>query len=437
MSNESVLSLLDMSEYIRKNDLKEVKNSNVWGAGKRNFDEEGLWSETIFGRVGSKERRTKFGYIQLGTYFINPVVYKMMKSFSEEVRDILAEKKCFKFNSQESIFEEDENGETGILFLCEHKNSINFEKIAKKDKKDIGKFLDKNKSKIFIDKYLIIPAGGIRDMSTQKKDIKQFSSEINIYYEKLISLNNQLKINADDEIKNIFVNQIQRNLIQCFDWIKNKMTGKTGIMRGTLLRKTMDYSARIIATSSIDIPLGSIGVPWHTILTLYEPFFMHYANKDNELSELIKAHLSISHDKPLSYHDLKAFNQQVAKNPDAITGILKDRLFDVTKLITEEKNILVKRDPAVSRKSYYAANIIPLQSGRGAVVNALTCGPQGLDFDGDTLALYPVFADESLKEVEQLNPTKNKSLWTDVKDGSIIYKLSLDQISTIFAMTKE
>lgn len=439
MADSTVLSLLDIDEYIQKNNLKEVKNANVWAPGKNSFDEEGLWSEAIFGRIGSKERRSTFGYIQLNEFLVNPVVYKMMRNSSEEIRDILTEKKSFIFNKKEGIFEESEAGETGLSFFCQHKDNIDFEKIAKKNKKDVGKFLNKNRTKIFIDKYLVIPAGGIRDMSTQKKEAKQFSSEINIFYEKLISLNSQLKMHmSEGEIKTIFMNQIQKVLIQCFTWIQNRMTGKGGIMRGTLLKKTVDYSARIVATSSPEIPLGSIGLPWHTILTLYEPFFMHYVlEKDHELSEMIKTNLSVNHNKPLSYHDIKTFNQQIAKSPDSVDGALKAKLMEVSAKITENKDILVKRDPVVSRKSYYSASIIPVESGRGAVVNALTCGPQGLDFDGDTVALLPIFTDEGLEEVSKLNPTKSKSMWTDTNKNKTIYGLSLDQVSTVFAMTKE
>lgn len=437
--DSSVLSLLDIDEYIKKNGVKEVKNANIFGLGKKTFDEQGLWSETIFGRIGSRERRNQFGYIQLATTLINPIVYKMMKNSSESIRDILAEKKYFSLKT-DGTFKEDEVGQTGVLFLAEYKDKVDFEKCAKKDKKDIGRFLNKNKDLIFIDKYLIMPPGGIRDMSTDKNEAKKFSSELNMLYEKLISLNSQLEIHKDDlEMGLIFASQLQKILVQIYLWIQAKLEGKQGLLRGTMLRKTLDYSARIVATSSPEIPLGSIGIPWHTLLTLYEPFFFHYVLKvDDELKNLIIEYIKLPAGRSLGYHDLKTFNYSIAKNPNLVSGILKDKLFHVASEISKDKDILVKRDPVTSRTSYYSATPIALPSGRGAVVNAMSCGPQGLDFDGDTLALMPVFSKEALNEVAQLNPAKSKIAWTDPMNAkNQIYKLALDQVSIVYAMTKE
>ena len=436
--DSSKLSLLNINAYIDRYKLKEVKNANIFGIGKKTFDEEGLWSEIIFGRIGSRERRLTFGYIELGMTLINPVVYKMMRNSSEAVRDILLEKRRFAV-SKDGVLIEDEVGQTGIVFLTQNYKHINFESNAKKDRKDVGAFLNKNKELIFINKYLILPAGGIRDMSLEAKKAKQFSSEINDLYEKLISLNNQLKIHEDDlEMRAIFGNQIQKILIQTYTWIQNRMEGKGGILRESMLKKTLDYSARIVATSSPEIPLGKIGIPWHTILAIYEPFFFHWVlKKDPSLLKSITAFLGFEEDHSVGYHDLKTFNYAIAKNPDAIKEPLLSSLKHIAGEITKDKDILVKRDPVVSRTSYYSATPIPVD-GRAAIVNAATCGPQGLDFDGDTIALMPVFTKEAIESTAKMNPAKQKSVWTNPTNYTgAIYKLSHDTISTIYALTKE
>ena len=434
----STLKLLNIEQYIKDNKLLEVKNSNIFGLGKKTFDEEGLWSEIIFGRIGSKERRIKFGYINLGATFITPVVYKMLATYSEEIRDVLSEKRTFSI-SPDNDLKEDPIGETGILFLTQNYKNIKFNSLSKKDKVDIGEFIEKNKELIFINKYLILPAGGLRDMSTTKKQTKQFTSEINDLYERLISLNSQLMTHNEDEMmKAIFGKEIQKVLNQIYTWIQNRLEGKQGLLRGTLLKKTLDYSARIIATSDPNIPLGYIGLPWHTILVLYEPFFFHYVLKLNtKLNSFIKEYLKITAERELSYNDLKTFNYSIMKNPEAIAGELKELLIIAAAEITKDKDILIKRDPVVSRTSYYSATPIPLREGRGAVVNVLTCPPLGLDFDGDTLPLMPVFTKEALAQAAKLNPRKSKSVWTNpMSNSNHVYSFALDSVSTIFAATK-
>lgn len=434
----STLKLLDIEQYIKDNKLLEVKNSNIFGVGKKTFDEEGLWSEIIFGRVGSKERRVKFGYISLGSTFISPVVYKMLATYSEDIRDILSEKRTFSI-SPDNDLKEDPIGETGILFLTQNYKNIKFNSVSKRDKLEIGEFIEKNKELIFINRYLILPAGGLRDMSTTKKQTKQFTSEINDLYERLISLNSQLLTHHEDELmRAIFGKEIQKVLNQIYTWIQNRLEGKQGLLRGTLLKKTLDYSARIIATSDPNIPLGYIGLPWHTLLVLYEPFFFHYVLKqNNELNTIIKEYLKLPIDREISYNDLKTFNYMIMKTPESFTGDLKEKLVLAATEITKDKDILIKRDPVVSRTSYYSATPIPLREGRGAVVNVLTCPPLGLDFDGDTLPLLPVFTKEALQQAAKLNPRKSKSVWVNpTSNSNHVYSFALDAVATIFTATK-
>lgn len=433
-----ILKLLNMEKYITSHKLKEVKNANIFGIGKRTFDEEGLWSEIIFGRVGSKERRDTFGFLNLGEVFITPVVYKMMVNASEEIRDILAEKREFIITADGEL-KEDPIGETGLLFLTHNYKKIKFDKVCKKNKFEIGAYLEANKDLIFIEQYLILPAGGLRDMSTSKANTRQFTSEINELYERLISLNNQLFTHkSDDLMASIFAKEIQKVLIQVYTWIQTRLEGKQGLLRGTLLKKTLDYSARIIATSDPNIPLGYVGLPWHTLMTLYEPFVFHYIlKKDAELNQMVKDYLNIT-DHELTYHDLKDFSFRVIKNPESFTGPFKDKLFEAVSEVVKDKEILVKRDPVVSRTSYYSATPWPLREGRGAVVNVLTCPPLGLDFDGDTLSLMPIFTKEATEQAAKLNPRKSKSVWINpMSNSNHIYSFALDVVSTVYSMTKE
>lgn len=434
----STLKLLDINQYVRENKILEVKNANIFGSSKNSFDSEGLWSEVIFGRIGSKERRSRFGYVEFKLPFINPVVYKMIATFSDKIRYILTEKETYIITKEGNLLLDPE-GETGAEFLCNNYRKIKFDSLAKKDKEDVGRFIEDNKDLIFITKYLILPPGGIRDMSSAKKNTKQFTSEINDLYEKLVLHNNQLTIHLNDELmKPIFYKQIQKTLNAIYSWIETRLKGKAGLLRGTLLKKTLDYSCRIIATSDPNIPLGFIGLPWHTILVIFELFFFHDVLKNNpELNKQIKEYLKLPEERSLSYNDLKTFSSNMMKNPDSFEGHLKELLFECANKISNDKDVLVKRDPATSRTSYYAATPIPLRQGRGAVVNVLTCDPLSLDFDGDQLCIEPVLTNEAREQIAKLNPRKSKSVWVNpLKNSDHIYTFNLDIISTIYSATK-
>lgn len=426
------LNLLDINNYISRNKCQQVSSTNIYALTGHRFDPNGLWSEEIFGRIGSNDRKTKFGYVDLTCNIINPVVYDIVVGMAPEIRHIVMENKRYEFSKNK--FKEVEVGQTGITFLLSILDKIDFEKICKPNKVDVAKFLNKNKKLIILDKYLILPAG-IRDLSLHQTKGKQFSSEVNELYEKLIMLVSQKGIQDDTEMSAVFITYIQKTSLAIYKWIQSKVKGKQGLFQGSMLKKTLDFSARVVAISDPNIPLGSIGIPWHVIITLYQPFFIHKVYKDEEMQELIAEFMECGLDE-INDHKIQEFNQRVNKRPRKVTGRIKEKLLTIAQDITLDKDILCKRDPVVSRNSYYSASIVVLAEGRAAVVNSLSVTPQGLDFDGDTIALIPVFTNEALKEATKLNPAKSKSAWMDPISSGHHYPLTLDPVATIYAATK-
>jgi len=426
------LQLLDIEEFVLKNNLGEVTSSNIYSINKHNFDPKGLWSEEIFGNIGSDVRKSKFGYIDLTCKIINPVMYDMITGLSSELRSILNENKRYTFENNK--FTEVEIGQTGLLFFISIFDKLDFLKICKPIKMDVAKFLNDNKKLILINKQLILPAG-IRDLSLTQTKGRQFSSEINELYGKMLLLVTQ-KSGQSEALVEMFIGYIQKTAIAIYKWIQSKIKGKQGLFQGSMLKKTIDFSARLVAISDPDIPVGTIGIPWHVVLTLYQPFFIHAVFANSEIKEEIANFMNCKIDD-VNDHKIQEFNHKVNKYPEKITGKLKDKLIETINEIANDKDILCKRDPVVSRNSYYSGTIRVLPHGNAVVVNSLSVTSQGLDFDGDTLALFPVFTNEALEEAKKLNPAKTKSAWMDPISSGHHYPLTLDPVATIYAATKE
>ena len=427
------LELLDIDKFIISNKCQRVTSVNIFTVNGISFDPNGLWSEEIFGRIGSKDRRSIFGYISLNTHIINPIIYDMVSTISTDIKNIILSKERYIFKNNELII--DENGDTGLLFFYKILDNIKFINMikGKPEKASTAKYLDDNKSLIMIKNLLVLPAAD-RDLSLTKSKSKQITSEVNTLYERIISLSSQMLIQTDEEMLSIFTTYIQKGCLQVLTWLQNNIKGKQGLFRSTMLKKTVDFSARIAANSDPNIPLGKIGIPWHSVLLLYQPFFFNYVlRKDPLLRTDISEYLKI---EDASAKELGEFIQKVIKYPEKITGQLKDSLVKCAEIITEGKYILCKRDPVVSRSSYYSAKIQVLTTGRVVTVNSLTVTPQKLDFDGDQLALIPLFTNEANKEAEKLDVTISKSAWTNTTNfKGHNYILTLDTISTIYAAT--
>lgn len=219
------LELMDINFFIEKKQLKEVKSSKIEGRGGK-LDSEGLFSEEIFGRLGSPIRKSTFGYIDLHVTIIHPEVWEIILGLNPIVGKLLTGKKKYIINEKGDI-EESPNpdfGLYGIKQFIENWDKLNIGLIGKQHP-DYVKFIKANKDRIFINKCLVLPAG-IRDIQTSSSSSKKIitSSEVNTLYEELLQQTktvdeNLLQYLDEETVKNI-VGAIQRKVIEINKWIK-------------------------------------------------------------------------------------------------------------------------------------------------------------------------------------------------------------------------
>jgi hypothetical protein len=425
------IRLLDIEQFIQKNGYGEVQNSRL-PSEKAGYDPLSLWSELIFGRYGSKERKTRFGWINLKVPLINPEVYNLIKTVSEETSRIINRKKTYIVKDKKFI--EDINGETGLVFLINNFNNVDFTLFFKKEKNDEAQFIEKNKKIIIINKWIVCPAA-IRDIDYRNKDSFKVVSPINELYKDMFFIINQFS--GDSIIDEVFIERLQMKLFQIADWFKkNKLAGKGGMFRGTMLKKSMDFTTRLILISSPDLGMGQIGIPWHTAMAIFEPIFSYHLFKKNQDILLdIQQYLGVNN---FGQDDFDNFVRNVINNPEAIPPSLVTKLRTIAEEVCKNQVVICKRDPVTDRNSYFSAVpvIIP---GRVAVVNSLQLKPIGGDSDGDTISIVPLFSEEAKREARQsmmagVAPNKFNSL---SNYGKTIYSLWLDSASTLFKITRD
>jgi DNA-directed RNA polymerase beta' subunit len=421
------ITLLDINRYIVSNKLKEVKNSKVSSKG---FDPQSIWSIEIFGSVGSKQRKETFAYIDLKTKVIHPNCYSMVKTCGEAISRLLDRK--LKYIVEQGVLKESITGDNGLGFLIENFDKIDFTKNCKKDRLSTAKYIEDNKSTIVIDKFLVIPAG-YRDMDISKFGGIQVSSDLNNAYKDLIYTCS--KLSGIPDIDNILIDSVQNAVNNIVVWMQNSMKGKQGILRGSMLKKRMDYTSRLVASTDQNMPIGHVGIPWHTALAIFEPLFSYYVfQKDPSILEDIAKFIQ----KPqVDFASFLKFIQDFTALPGIVPENLKQKLIIIANEVVKDQQILVKRDPVLMRNNWFAATPI-ITDGQVAVINGLDIGPLDGDFDGDAVAIVPVFTEEAKKDArEKMNPNYSKSKWfSTMNNTDIIYNLSLDAIASIFNATK-
>lgn len=429
------IHLLDIRKFIEENNIKQVTSSKVY-LSKNKLDPNGLFSEEIFGRYGSPDRRKTFGYIDLKTMIIHPEAWEIVLGCDPRIKKIITESGNYKLTNDGDLVESSDTNETGLLYFTQICKNIDYSKM--KNQK-IASFIKQNLDKILINKILVLPAG-IRDViisKTTQKTMIQYSDIVNLY-SRLLYICNNISENLPAEILKSLTMSVQKVCLEIRDWIHSRLSGKQGLMRGNLLKKRVDYSADLVVKPDPKLPLGTVGIPWQILLKLYQLFVIHrIMQKDKDVLQLLQSELHL--DREVDVDDIMNYFKTLVYNPNNISPQLKDRLIEIIKDVVKDKVILYKRDPVENRDSILAANIEVYPDGFGAALNPLDLPRTGGDFDGDTYKFFPVFTKQANEQAKKkFHPKYSKNIWTTV--GSINnfpYTIELNAATAIFRATKQ
>ena len=427
------LKLSNINAVIENEKLKQVKTTRMYS---RNIQVDGLFSEEIFGKFGSSERKKTFGYIDLQTKIIHPESYQhIFTSLNSDITKYILNKQ--KYVIEKGILVPDEEkGLSGVYNFIKIFDQLDLAAI--KNKNQEIQFIKNNINKLFINKWLVIPAG-VRDIQliqgTNKSQIQY--TELNELYENLIRNTNLFSSLSTPELSESLTQVIQKNVIEINNWLKERLKGKGGLIRGGLLRKVVDYSGRLVITTDNTLEVGEIGLPWQVVLRLYEPFAINIIMKDNDYLSLIQNFLKS--DTKVDTFTLKQFIKKLNNKPSIVTPLLKDYFIEVAKIIVKDKVILYKRDPVENRNSYVAGHIRVESDGFVMSLNPLELKRNGADHDGDAMAVFPLYTKEANEEAKRkMHPKYSKSVWYDsVSNTGIGYSIQLDASTAIYNATLE
>ena len=300
------LDLFNIEDFIKANHCQEV-TSPVFFQYDGNPNPNGLFSYEIFG-ITDEERKNRFGYIDLHSHFIHPMIYKMMMGRMGSLKDILlGNKYAVVANNKIKIVPETFPGaETGLSFMYDNFEHIKWidaieeQEMDSLDKKTRLKFLQSiKKDEFFVDKWLVLPPF-YRDQSST--DVSM-GDEINKLYKELISktaslkagfsfelFGNETKLRIQEILREIYLMTLAPVSGKHLILDKGKAggtlagSGKNSMFRKHLLGKTLDWTASCVITSPQNnmgetaeekpVPFGYSCFPLATLLSMFEPFFV-------------------------------------------------------------------------------------------------------------------------------------------------------------------
>jgi DNA-directed RNA polymerase II subunit RPB1 len=219
--------------------------------------------------------------------------------------------------------------------------------------------------------------------------------------------------------------------------IKDRLGGKGGRVRGNLMGKRVDFSARSVITPDPNIGIGELGVPLQIAKNITVPVTVNKRNRDY-LTQLVR-------NGPDEYPGAKILEK---KHGESISLKYTDR----TAIVLEEGDIihrhlidgdpiLFNRQPTLHRMSMMCHLVKVLKIGATFRLNVAVTKPYNADFDGDEMNLHGPQDDESAVELKLLaavprhiiSPADNKSIIGIFQD-SLLGSFRLTRSSVSFNM---
>lgn len=254
------IQIMDVDDFIQRHSLLPVTSTAIFETGTKRFHPDGLYSEAIFGQVGSRDRLVRKGYIDLHTDIVTPHLYKQLISLRSYYKDIISGKAYAKLDPEIKdliLAEPDEPGaDTGFQFFVKSLPKITFARTDSVKRTDKIDLLEKYRDRMIIDKLIVLPAG-IRDVKITDDYISP--EEINKFYVSILQLASGLPSNKSDEpLYDAIRFQIQTKVMAIYDYITTLIDGKKGFAQGKFAARKLTYGTRNVITA---LPITRVDDP--------------------------------------------------------------------------------------------------------------------------------------------------------------------------------
>jgi DNA-directed RNA polymerase subunit beta' len=275
----------------------------------------------------------------------------------------------------------------------------------------------------------VIPPG-IRPMVALEGG-RYAASDVNDLYRRVINRNNRLKklmeINAPDVIlrnekrilqeavdalidnsarhgQDAVMSQSQKRQLKS---LSDNLKGKQGLLRGNLLGKRVDYSARSVIVVGPSLSLHECGLPKHMALELFKPFI---------ISKILERELAFN---------IRGANKLIEDGIPEVWAILEE--------VIQGKYVLLNRAPTLHRLGIQAFNP-RLIEGNAISLHPLVCQAFNADFDGDQMAVHLPLSVAAQEEARTLMAAARNLLKPG--SGDSIVNPRMDMVLGAYWMTK-
>lgn len=417
--------LLDIKQYIEDNELRKVTSTNIQTAGK--FDDAGLYSTKIFGLQGSRKWRETFAYFDLNCKILHPVLFEIAKRRCSALIKLLEGTYSINRSNKKPEVLKDGSGAWGMYYFIENADEAIKALLELKELTDSARrllnYILKNKEYSFIEQFLVIPpAYRPARIEFRKMELPEVTEK---YIAAMNAANLIHGISPTSSIYNRISLQIQERIYELYQEIREGVKGKGGVIRKSLLGKTLDFSGRAVIVGDPTILPDHIGIPFRMSLSIFKPFIIHYSLND------FKSNWQDIGISPTIMTISKIIDEMIEGSVE-IQSEVENLMREIINKIIKEKVVLAKRDPAL-HKSNVRAFWPTIVEDSAIHLNPLLTKGFGADFDGDQMAIYFPLTEAAQKEAKEKMLVGTSSL--EAPSGGLTLIVQNDLILGIYYMS--
>jgi DNA-directed RNA polymerase II subunit RPB1 len=180
--------------------------------------------------------------------------------------------------------------------------------------------------------------------------------------------------------------------------LKKRLTSKEGRVRGNLMGKRCDFSARSVIGGDDFLPVGSVGVPEDIAKTLTVPVAVTAWNKKTLQEEFKKTNSKVKF--IISPEGVRTDLKFINKNSHKLEVGWK-----VERELQDNDIVIFNRQPTLHLGSLMAHNV-KVMRGRTIRMNLSATAPYNADFDGDEMNLHVPQTQQAQAEARHLMAVK-------------------------------
>ena len=225
--------------------------------------------------------------------------------------------------------------------------------------------------------------------------------------------------------------------------INDRLKSKEGRVRGNLMGKRVDYTARSVITPDPRLSIDQLGVPIDICSNLTFPEKVAFYN----IERLTKAVRNGYHNYPGAKSIKRRSDGKIISLSVIDTSKIELQYGDiVNRHLIKDDIVLFNRQPSLHKMSMMQHRVVPLPY-KTFRLNVSVTTPYNADFDGDEMNMHVPQSEESRIEIKELaavptqivSPANNKPIISLVQDtcvGSYLFTrydnyLTEDQVRTI------